>query len=1196
MACKLKIDLDNSARFKDSAEAVFDFVHSPQFIDLFGDWLSAVNAGTFSKEDPRLDEFGYPTIKAVAEVIDSNEIAIEIEQESTLLLGTQYQEATRDKIIEDLVKRVKTRVKNLRTAKKIQMMGAEELQSKIENATSVEEARKIRIDYMRSKYVADLEALAAQLEKFNDRVALKSYLQTVQQLLKNAEQILKIDGALDIATIYEYDQRLKFINTVDEVIELVSKERDLNLYVTKDNTGGKGIDFEKILALKASVQSRFNFKAREAIANKWGSIPGKVTRTYFRMYSDDFANPKKGGVTYTQWRKSKGLKDNALDGSRTKTRKLYQEARAKFVADQMERNADMIRQAEVDNYMRILKDNPKDISGFAHYMLDARNMGDDIISLAAEILDKKDYLTMRRTVEKVTELEKLWSEYIKGKNTRDMRSLWGDMIGREESGKLTKFLVDQIKPEFWTERKKFLDPMIKAQNEHGINSYQYIEAKKEYIEWYNENVKSRDKESGKYNVADKWIDPRFAFFADEKNKNKIEYKMYWFFRDMITERDEMYPNRRGLKLPAIQKTLMETSFEDGLIPAIKRIYKDNFTLTASDIDYYEKGQDNSDDISKWEQVKALMYTTLNEYGQVQQKIPVYYRQDDKVPLSEQSYDLPSILLMDYWGSVNYEESSYVQAELETLKQVVGASKVGKSHWGKKKAQKIKVKGEDKLSFEMEDGVASNVYKNLSSVIEDRLYGVKNIGSGKLNKLASSLMAWTSDTMLIFNHYSALASVFQSKTIQSMRAMSGMYFDVEYGFGDIIDAEYKFGIDLPNILGDIGLMRPGALTNLLGERFQAEQDWSPALKRFMAATKLSQSADKSTLHAFHQMGEHYVQHLLMYSFLNAIKIQNSKGQYINKEGKVVKDRKQAMSFDEIYEAKEKKLKVREGLDIGALVFKTGRIINVKNNNLADAEFKVTRHLFELNYYVNGNYTSKNNALAQRYILGRAAFALRRWLIPGGLEKYRGADKMFTPREDLRMDDLDYSRQSEDFQFGMFTEAVRYVSTLIRQGELLKAELKADRWNTLSERERGDIRRATIYIVEMILSGVSSALLLAAAKAAPSDDEKKLLLYGSFFVRRLYSELSFYVNPVELVRIMRSPAASVSMLENAIELFLRFFGKEIPRLATGRGFETYTRGKRKGRTKIGKELRDILPIFKQFDRDVENSLKFLYGNNN
>jgi len=61
-------------------------------------------------------------------------------------------------------------------------------------------------------------------------------------------------------------------------------------------------------------------------------------------------------------------------------------------------------------------------------------------------------------------------------------------------------------------------------------------------------------------------------------------------------------------------------------------------------------------------------------------------------------------------------------------------------------------------------------------------------------------------------------------------------------------------------------------------------------------------------------------------------------------------------------------------------------------------------------------------------------------------------------------------------------------------------------------------------------------------------------------------------------------------------MRFFFKEIPRIAMGQGFELYTRGKRKGSTKIGKELYDVLPVLSQLDRDVENSLKFLMGNNN
>jgi hypothetical protein len=70
------------------------------------------------------------------------------------------------------------------------------------------------------------------------------------------------------------------------------------------------------------------------------------------------------------------------------------------------------------------------------------------------------------------------------------------------------------------------------------------------------------------------------------------------------------------------------------------------------------------------------------------------------------------------------------------------------------------------------------------------------------------------------------------------------------------------------------------------------------------------------------------------------------------------------------------------------------------------------------------------------------------------------------------------------------------------------------------------------------------------------------------------------------ILKNPAASVSMIEGALEAFGQLFGD----VMAGE-LEIYKRGKRKGRTKLGKEVRDILPILKQFDRDVETSLKYL-----
>ena len=55
---------------------------------------------------------------------------------------------------------------------------------------------------------------------------------------------------------------------------------------------------------------------------------------------------------------------------------------------------------------------------------------------------------MRETVNKSTELYNLWTEYIKGRDTKDQRKLYDRMIAKDENGNLTKYLVGKIKRHF----------------------------------------------------------------------------------------------------------------------------------------------------------------------------------------------------------------------------------------------------------------------------------------------------------------------------------------------------------------------------------------------------------------------------------------------------------------------------------------------------------------------------------------------------------------------------------------------------------------------------------------------------------------------------------------------------------------------------------------------------------------------------
>ena len=148
--------------------------------------------------------------------------------------------------------------------------------------------------------------------------------------------------------------------------------------------------------------------------------------------------------------------------------------------------------------------------------------------------------------------------------------------------------------------------------------------------------------------------------------------------------------------------------------------------------------------------------------------------------------------------------------------------------------------------------------------------------------------------------------------------------------------------------------------------------------------------KEAAHGFHSMGEHYVQHILMYSYLNSIKIKNKKGNYIDKNGKEVDSRDSAMSFDEIYDKveseKQGKLIIRKGLELGSAEWAEGnmREENIAELGLFDVEYQINQAIGEINYDINGNYSYNNQSKFSRHIAGKFLQMMKKWLITGYLQ--------------------------------------------------------------------------------------------------------------------------------------------------------------------------------------------------------------------
>ncbi|MBT7928820.1 hypothetical protein HN682_02720, partial [Candidatus Peregrinibacteria bacterium] len=111
--------------------------------------------------------------------------------------------------------------------------------------------------------------------------------------------------------------------------------------------------------------------------------------------------------------------------------------------------------------------------------------------------------------------------------------------------------------------------------------------------------------------------------------------------------------------------------------------------------------------------------------------------------------------------------------------------------------------------------------------------------------------------------------------------------------------------------------------------------------------------------------------------------------------------------------------------------------------------------------------------------------------------------------------------------------------------------------------------------------------AFASLGENDDENdRLLAFFEYQAHRLTSELLFFVSPNEAMRIMRSPAASVTVINN----FMKFIGMTL--LPPFKGYDRYEVGPRKGQLRLVKPLETLTPIYKQYKRleHIEDQLSF------
>ena len=268
---------------------------------------------------------------------------------------------------------------------------------------------------------------------------------------------------------------------------------------------------------------------------------------------------------------------------------------------------------------------------------------------------------------------------------------------------------------------------------------------------------------------------------------------------------------------------------------------------------------------------------------------------------------------------------------------------------------------------------------------------------------------------------------------------------------------------------------------------------------------------------------------------------------------------------------------------------------------EAEFEMSVFMKYMNAQANGNYDPNNLAMAQHYVLGQAAFMLKKWLPRGGLARYKG---IFTPgKKRILADKIDeaaekggvymleqeeYNEAMQDREIGRYTTAIEFLGSV--KARFNEEKMKAFRtvWEELGDDERASMHSNIFGFVTTISFFAMATALASLAEAGGDDDEDKGLfsIWGAAYImKRAQQELTFWVNPTDFFRMAGSPIIPLAKTSE-------FFDLVLGSVLNGDAWTDYERGDYKGWNKTLAKAYKFIPYTKMLkSRDYEKSYNYL-----
>lgn len=754
----------------------------------------------------------------------------------------------------------------------------------------------------------------------------------------------------------------------------------------------------------------------------------------------------------------------------------------KALLDEVNRNLPKDKQLKEFNIMESLKTGDKDIGFIDRWLKSMANSSDEILKLINEAVVHQKTKARLEAIEdryKLLELrEKLYKSGHKDFNF---------VYAKDKNGKLTgNFISDRRWTDWERDKYAFIDSLnkkyeVKYDPEEELSEEEFWNYKNEKEQWHNENSEKVGKN----------LIPNLIKYNDE-NYKKLSATQIEFLNEIMKMKMDfdnlIHPKfRHPYRVPMVPKDLWERMHQVAQKGQIKEMMHlmDRYDYDRSSI----KGiNDNSIDAAN------IVYTISNGNQEVE-LLPMYFTK--KLDNMEVNLSTDIITSMVAYSNMarEYNNMNQIIDTLEIGRGILQDRKIPETDFMGRVKTSLTYVGASKIADTLfkDDNLALQRFEDYMTMI---VYGKTKTEGKKFNLFGKKidteraidlLGRYTAINQLALNIYSGMSNVMFGETMIRTEAIAGRYINMK----DILKANKDYFSNLPSYMGQIGNVQNTSKMALWADRFNTLQDYEEGIHSVDAArnTWFARSMKLSSLFFLNRAGEHFMQNRMSYALAN--------------ETKLLKNGKEISLFD-AYIVKNNRLVLQEGITK----------LDGSNWTIND-EIAFTRKQDYINQRLHGIYNKNDMAAFQKRAIGRIAMMFRKFILPGW---------------DRRWEKKNFNYMINQFEEGYYKATSRFFWQLMKDMRHLQFNV-GKHWKDLNTSEKANIKKSLTELSTLL--GI--ALLLGLGFNDEPDKEDWLAQMTEYQARRLRSELMFFYQPLETIKLIGSPlGGTTNSITNAVKL--------------------------------------------------------------